>query len=236
MPKQRRGGKTMKKRSKRSSSVLSIPELRSSMEYISSFSEGLVKNTSKSAKQMAKEFAAEWKKTFGKSLDMKASEQYIRHMLAMKGSKRTRKHRGGAYSDAAGAPLDYLTRPGVNLPYGNFLQYVDKGFWNPEPAILKDCGTQQGVMPYPETGSNKMNGGGLLDGISNTMSAFGFRPFIATNPTSVQHDMQTAWKGQPIGPGPESWQQAWKPMMGAPLPPLSPIATYDRNLATQGPV
>jgi hypothetical protein len=236
MPKQKRGGKTMKKHSKQSGSTLTIPELRSSMEYITSYSENLVRSSSKSVKELAKEFAAEWKKIFGKSLDLKAAEQYIKHMKAMKGSKKTRKQRGGTYSDAAGAPLDYLTRPGVNLPYGNFLQYVDKGFWNPEPAILKDCGTQQGVLPYPETGSNKMNGGGLLDALSNTASAFSFRPFIAQNPPSVQQDLQTAWKGQPLGPGPESWQQAWKPMMGAQMPPLSPIATYDRNLSIQGPV
>lgn len=88
MPKQKRGAKTVKRRSKRTSPTLSIPELRSSMEYISSYANSLVQNTSKSAKQLAKDFASEWKKTFGKSLDLKTSEQYIRHFALYEGTQK----------------------------------------------------------------------------------------------------------------------------------------------------
>ena len=226
-------GKTRKMRrksfKKHPVSVLTIPELRKSLDHISHYADDLVKG-GKSVKDMATAFAKEWKKTFDKKLPTDAAESYIRHILGMKRTfrpgKMTRKHRGGAQStELTGAPLDYMTRPGTDIPYGNFLKYVNSGFWNPEPAINWDCGKQTGVLPYPETGSNKMNGGGFIDALFT-------RPFIATNPTSVQYDAQTAWKGQPLGPGPESWQRGYQYQ----LPPGSsptPIATpgiYQRDL------
>lgn len=233
-----RRGKTVKRRSKSTRAksagpVLSIPELRKSMEYISEYTESLLSKGSKSVDAMAKEFAAEWKKVFGKSLSLSAAKNYIRHVLGGRKGKKTRKQRGGA--TLAGAPLDYMTRPGVPLPYGNYLEYVQKGFWNPEPAILKDCGTQQGVLPSATVGTNvvgKMNGGGLLDSVGSAIGAFAMRPFVAQNPVPPQYDAMSAWKGQGTSPGPESWQQTWKPQMsGAQLPPLTLSPVFERDLA-----
>ncbi len=236
MPKHR---KTQKKRAAKAP-AMTIPELRSSMEYIVSYSQSLASKGSKSVKDAAKDFAAEWKKVFGKTLPTKTAEQYVKHMMSMRSprsKKGTRKMRGGAYDDSIGAPLGYQLGPGADLPYGKFEQYVSKGFWNPEPAILADCGKQTGVLPYPETGSNKMNGGGLLDGASNALAAIGFRPFVAQNPPTPQQDLQTAWKGQALGPGPNSYQQAWTSHMSKPaMPPIQGIATYERNLNQVGPV
>lgn len=212
--------------------VLTIPELRQSMDYITHYSSKLVSGTKKSVKELAKDFAHEWKKVFGKSLSPKIAESYVKHILGMKKGKGTRrKQRGGAQDlTLTGAPINYETRPGVPLPYGNFLEYVNKGFWNPEPAILQDCGRQVGVMPTTNISSNQA-GGGVMDFLRQSADAISFRPFVAQNPSTVQQDTMSAWKGQGTGPGPESWQQAWQPKMGNnPLPPMTAVAVYDRDI------
>ncbi len=198
-----RPGHTRKKRhGKQSKQIMSIPELRKSLEYIQMFADQHVKSGKQSVSELAKIFAEEWKKVFGKSLDQRTAESYIKHIRSVGGKKKAttrRKMRGGA-SPIAGAPLDYLTRPGLDLPYGNFLKYVDSGFWYPEPSERFDP-PQQAELPPAGMGSNRMSGG-------NWAAAL-FRPFVATNPPSVQQDAMTAWKGQPLGPGPEVYQQAW---------------------------
>jgi len=211
-------GKTMKKRNLK---VHTIPELRSSLEYIQSYCNKLV-HSSTPLKQKAMSFAQEWKNVFGKTLSPKVAEDYVKHMMSMtKKGKFTRKHRGGG--PIAGAPLDYMTRPGLDIPHGNFTPYIQKGFWNPEPAILKDCGTQQGVMPYPQTGSNLIKGGGILSSIGTGLSAISFRPTEAQNPQTTQHNVMTAWKGLPHGPGGASYDQAWHPRTMTPVTiPLPP--------------
>lgn len=202
------GNKTQKKRHTKSAhNPLTIPELRRSIEHITAYTESIIQSGSSSVKTVAANFATEWKKVFGKTLKPKVAEAYIKSMMKLRKGKQTRKQRGGMSVTApTGAPLDYLTRPGVDLPYGKFLAYVDKGFVNPEPAILKDCGTQQGILPQAGMGSNKMSGGGILD------AAF-MRPFVSSTPMSVQHDASMAWKAQPLPPGPEAWQKTWEPRM-----------------------
>jgi hypothetical protein len=195
-------------KTRKTKSVLTIPELRQSLDHITEYTDSLIKSGTTSTKELASKFASEWKKVFGKPMSLSTAESYIQHMMNMKKGpkkgKHTRKLRGGM------APVDYITRPGTDIPYGNFLSYVSKGFWNPEPSIKYDIAP---VIPYAGTGSNKMNGGGILDTITNTMTAMTTRPFIAQNPQSPQHDMQTLWKGQGIGPGPESYDRAYQYQM-----------------------
>jgi hypothetical protein len=204
-------GKTHKRtrRVSKPRGAMTIPSLRKSLDHIASYGEELARSGKKTSKEAAATFASEWKKTFGKPLSLDAAERYIRHLSGIKGKKKTRKIRGGGL----GAPIDSLTRPGLELPYGNFLPYVKAGFWNPEPAIQADYGKQQPILPYPETGSNKMSGGGFLDSIANGIDAISFRPFTAQNPPSLQNDATTAWKGQPLGPGGNSYDRAYQYQM-----------------------
>jgi hypothetical protein len=202
-------GKTQKrskstKSRKSCSKVLTIPQLRQSLDYISSYADSLVKSGMKLTDESVKSFASEWKRTFGKTLPESSARSYLENLMKMKkSSRRTRKYRGGAQNTMlTGAPNAYMTRPGTDIPYGNFLEYVGKGFWNPEPAIKWDPVRQPPVIPYAETGSNKMNGGGFFDGLS-------MRPFTSQNPTTPMLDAMYAWKGQPLGPGPESYQRAY---------------------------
>ncbi len=231
MPRHR--GKTMKKRvkthkthsrGKSEQKVLTIPELRKSLDYVTQYSAGLVKSGAKSTKEMAAAFAEEWHKVFGAKLDTKTAESYIRHVMSKPvfGSKGTRRKMRGGAVPLAGAPLDHLTRPGLDLPYGQFLKYIDSGFWNPEPATF----TPQGDLPSAGMGSNRMSGGGLIDGISSML----FRPVVATNPPSVQFDAATAWSGQPLGPGPDVTQQAWKPQPIGQAVIVPGLQTYPRML------
>lgn len=221
-------GKTQKRRSK-TKKVLTIPELRQSLDYITDYTDDLIKSA-KTTKEAAQIFASEWKRVFGKVLPMATAESYINHIKNMKKpskkGKHTRKLRGG------NAPIGYMTRPGTDLPYGNFLSYVSKGFTNPEPALQYDNERPLGVLPYPETGSNRMNGGGLYSSIMNTFSAAASRPFVAQNPPSVQQDAQTAWKGQSLGPGSASYERAYQyqmPASGSMGVAVSPVYTRVLN-------
>lgn len=226
-------GKTVKKSKPMTGKVMSIPQLRKGLDHITDYTESLVQSGVSSTKQLAKSFAAEWHRVFGKRMNLSTAESYIKHMMGMKGKsgkKGTRKMRGGS-SPLAGAPMAALTRPGTDLPYGNFLEYVNKGFWNPEPAIKGDTGRDQSIaLPYAGTGSNKISGGGLLSSISNGMNTISFRPFQAENPSSPQQDAMSAWKGQGMGPGPESWQQTWTPRMQQGVAPNPVLGVFQREL------
>jgi hypothetical protein len=194
--------------------AISIPQLRKSLEHITNYSENLVKSGKKNTSEMAYVFSNEWHKVFGKKLDPEISKKYIEHVAAMKTPKKSksRKMRGGAQDmTLTGAPMAYLTRPGVDLPYGQFLPYVTKGFdvGVPTQAILQDCGKQDGVLPYPNTGSNKISGGGLFSAIGDFVSAASDRPFVAQNPPSIQQNAMMSFKGITATPGSEAWQQTW---------------------------
>jgi hypothetical protein len=220
---------------------MSIPELRKSLNHIRGYAERLIKSGGGSVtKEKAREFASEWKKTFGKTMSVKAAEGYLTFLKCSSQTQkklgRTRKLRGGAQSTLlTGAPMAYETRPGTDIPYGNFLKYVNEGFWNPEPAIQADCGKQTGLLPFATTGSNKMNGGGFLSAITapinNFAQAITTRPFVAINPPSVGQDAQTTWKGQPLGPGPNSYDVGYKyqTLPGSRVTVLT-SDVYDRDL------
>lgn len=224
-----RRGKTQKRRS--SKKTLSIPELRSSMEHMTSFSQKLV-HSKISTKEAAKQFASEWKKVFGKTLAPKVAEDYIKH--SMRGKRHTRKHRGGG--PIAGAPIDYMTRPGANLPYGNFQQYVNSGFVTPQPGVLTDAGVRQGVTPQYGMGSNKMAGGGIFDSISTGVNAILNRPFVAENPVTTQQSGMIAWKGMPPSPGGASYDQNWRYISDASKHSFPPASIYTRTLSQQGQI
>lgn len=216
-----------------SSKVLTIPELRKSLDYVTARGEEMASRGGKSMDAMAKEFASEWKKVFGKTLDVSAAKSYLQNMTILKsksGKRPTRKLKGGAQSTLlTGAPMDYMTRPGTDIPYGNFLSYVSKGFWNPEPAISGSPIRPPPVLPYAGTGSNRMGGGGVM---GNFVSALTMRPFGAENPPSVANDAMTAWKGQQLGPGPESYQTAYSYKSAGEVPTVAASPVYARALAS----
>jgi hypothetical protein len=225
-----RRGKTQKKRT--SKHVLSIPQLRSSMEHMVACAEKL-KHSKMSLKQQAKEFSSEWKRVFGKTLAPNAAEAYLKYSQHTK--KFTRKHRGGA-APIAGAPLEYTQRAGTDLPYGNYTKYVDSGFLTPQPGVLTDAGVRQGVTPQYGMGSNRINGGGILDSLSTGLGAILNRPFVGMNPESGQHAVMSAWKGLPPSPGAASYQPTWNYISDASRNPYPQPSIYTRTLSQQGAI
>jgi len=184
--------------------TLTIPQLRQSLEHMESYSDKLA--GTKPVSQAAKLFASEWKRVFGKTLSPKDAEAYLSKKMKGRKYKKTRKHRGGAI--LTGAPLDHITRAGgyAQAQEASYPPLVTKGFWTPQPAILQDSETQQGVVPYPSTGSNKaMAGGGLLSSLSSSFAAASFRPYVAENPVTSLQSMGSSFKGLPSGPGPNSY-------------------------------
>ena len=197
--------KTRKGRThKRHTAALTIPQLRKSLEHMESYSDKLA--GTKPASQAAKLFASEWKRVFGKTLSPKDAEAYLSKKMKNGKYKKTRKHRGGAM--LTGAPLDHITRAGgyTQPSDSSYPPLVAKGFWTPQPAILQDSETQQGVIPNPTTGSNKaMAGGGILSNLASPFVAASFRPYVAENPVTSLQSMGSSFKGLPAGPGPHSY-------------------------------
>jgi hypothetical protein len=197
-----RKGRSRSKTQKKNTDLLTIPELRSSIDHMDSYANKLV-SSKVPLSAAAKNFASEWKHVLGKQLSPKAATDFIKYKMKQHKHGKTRRHRGGGYANL-GAPLDHITRAGADLPHGNYPEHVTKGFWNPEPAILQDAASQQ-TTPYSTTGSNKMNGGGLLNSWGSALAAASFRPVVAQNPLSNQHAAMLSFKGLPIGPGAASY-------------------------------
>ena len=171
--------KTRKNTHHKKGKAVTIPELRRSFEYMERVvDEGLGKK--ESYDKVALTVRKEWRKTFSKDLDKKSAELFVTNRMAHGRTHRryTQRHRGGA-SPIAGAPLDYTTRQGVylapgqipdkdgHLPltgnkvstFGNYLQYVSKGFGVGIPEIAQDMpyntnGYVPGMPPWPHVPAN----------------------------------------------------------------------------------
>lgn len=89
--------------------VMSIPELRTSMQHMEAYTHQLVRSR-KSPKELAGKFASEWRATFGKALERKQAEAYIKHAMSTRRNT-TRRMRGGSdyrgfQNEIRGAPMD----------------------------------------------------------------------------------------------------------------------------------
>lgn len=201
--------------SRKSEGIYSIPELRRSFEHVEDF---LLRkaHSNDSHPDIVKDFQKEWRKVFHKEIDKKSAEAYVDHVLLQaKTSKRylrhTKKHKGGQ------APLNYITRPGLYPPpgqippnaYGDILEYVSKGFWNPEPAQQYDPVPGQTIYPTSvptEMGNNTVQKGGKR-GTRKLRKSGGTRLIPASVPTSILQDAQDMFYGKQVGPSPDQTQR-----------------------------
>lgn len=208
--------------------IASIPELRRAFEHIEEVVDRKVKQKVPK-EEISKELRKEWHGVFFKVLDKKSADAYVEERMSQKGRRVTRRARrssrskGGAQA-IAGAPLDYMTRQGVylapgqiptaqgHLPlssgapsaFGSYVQYVDKGFWNPEPGQSYD--PVPGQPPWPVVpagmGSNLVKGGkrALRRGgsLQSVLAQIGARPISASVPAGVLQDAQDSWHGKQI--------------------------------------
>lgn len=147
----------------------------------------------------------------------------------------------------AGAPLDYTTRAGIylapgqiptsagHLPlsdgskssFGSFVQYVDKGFWNPEPGQSYDpipgqtrfptstpVGMGTNTVHFSSKGGSRKNktrkvrrgrGGALMPA---TISQAFMHPISSSSPPSILQDGQDMWYGKNVGPSPDQIERS----------------------------
>ena len=194
------------RRSTKTKGIYSIPELRRSFEHIEKYVDDKI-NAKESKEHIIKDLKKEWKNVFFKELNRTSAESFVNSR--MKCQRKTRKN--GKMSGGFVAPVDYVTRPGIYLEpgqipveghgghYGNYVDYVNSGFRNPEIAQQYD--PVQGQTRFPtHTGGNKKRrlrkslkkGGGL----GSILTEIGNRPVPATVPSHPLHDIMSISKGQ----------------------------------------
>ena len=225
---------------KKYSGIMTIPELRRSFEHIEDF---LTKelNSKASKGEIVTHLQKEWEDVFFKPLNRKAAEAYVEHVMTYKSRRLTRKSgkKHGGAEPLAGAPLDYNTRPGLYIQpaaippnaYGNILDYVSKGFWNPEQAHSYDPVPGQthyvtsvpkgmGENTFIKGGSKKTRKlrrtGGNLAQIGATLSQVSHVP--GSVPPSNLQNLQSMWQGKNVGPSPDQIQREPQYMLGNRLP------------------
>jgi len=206
---------------------MGLPEIRRGLQYIESYAQTALKKTD-DMRAAAADFAREWYAVFNKRLELADAEEYLKHATefaapASGAAKGKGKQHGGV------APVDYQLRAGELPPYGTFLPYVSNGFGISIPEMssssLCAAGGTPAVMPYPDTGSNRMLGGSAAGapkskakkqrgaGVMDTLGQIFTHP-APSNPTSVMTDAITAYRGQPLPPGGASTVKAWNYMSG----------------------
>jgi len=232
--------------------IYSIPELRRAFEHIEEVADQMIqKNMTKEA--MIKQFRKEWSQTFHKALDKKSADAFLVHRMETK-----RRVRGGA-APIAGAPLDSTLRPGIYLDqgripgadggltstvgggeekepavvgggYGSYVQYVDRGFFNPEIAQQYDPVRGQTAFPIApriDMGSNAfppLRGGKRgrktrkSRGGSAILEQAYMRPIPADVPTSVMFDVQSKLSGISSGLSPDLTQSRPNYQLGSVYP------------------
>jgi hypothetical protein len=248
--------------SKKTKGIHSIPELRRSFEHIEEYVDRKIA-LKESKEQIVKDLRKEWSKVFFKELNKKSAEAMVSEKLNKKHTSRHRtlRKRGGAGAQLAntatpiaGAPNDYTTRQGVylapgqiptaagHLPlsdgakssFGSYVQYVDKGFWNPEPGQSYDPVPGQPPWPVPPVGmgSNAVHFANAVKGGSRNRSRKARRggsmgallsqafthPISASSPPSILQDGQDMWYGKQVGPSSDQVQRGVNYQLGAVFP------------------
>jgi hypothetical protein len=244
--------KTRKHSSKREKGIYSIPELRRSFEHIEDYVDKKIA-LRESKEQLVKDLRKEWSRVFLKELDKKSADAFVTERLSKASTRRhkTLRRHGGAgaqlantYTPIAGAPNDYTTRAGIylapgqipdkagHLPlsdgsksnFGSYVQYVDKGFWNPEPGQSYDpvpgqtrfptstpVGMGDNTVHFAAKGGKRNNKritrrkGGASTG--SLISQAYMRPIPSSSPPAILQDMQDMWYGKSVGPSPDQTQR-----------------------------
>ena len=161
-----RKGKGTRRKTALKSRALTIPELKHCFDTVETETYDLLKSGLPQA-ETVKKFQALWKSIFHRSVTKEAAESYLQVKRGTKirpVRKGTRRQKGGAA--LAGAPLDHMTRPGVDGYYGSFPAYQSSGlaFYDTinKDGLVQGCGTTDITPSVSATmGSNEfLKGGG----------------------------------------------------------------------------
>jgi hypothetical protein len=221
-----------KRKSKDRKFSMGIPQLRQAMTHITKYAHSLAKS-----KNSVKQFQSEWQATFHKPLSEKVAKDYLNHISKYK-SKTLRKKRGGG--GGSPAPLAYRMEPGAQIPYGNFPEYLTKGFFVPMSDNIANCGKIDSTVTVPaDMGSNKVGGGkrrktlkkrGGADPFSEFISGLGTiaqRPWASQNPPLFHQEQIMQYKGYPASPGGDPSQRTWQ--YNNPAKGIQPLPVAERQ-------
>jgi hypothetical protein len=240
--------------------IHSIPELRRSFEHIEEFVDNKI-HLKEGKDKIIKDLRKEWSRVFFKDLDKKSADAFVSdRMTKLSGSRhRTLRRRGGAgaqlantYTPIAGAPNDYTTRQGIylapgqipdkngHLPlsdgsksaFGSYVQYVDKGFWNPEPGQSYDpipgqtrfptsvpVGMGDNTVHFTSKGGRRRTRRGGSR-IGSLLSEAYNHPIPSSAPPGILQDMQDMWYGKQVGPSPDQVQRSPNYQLGSIYPKI----------------
>jgi len=225
---------------KKQKGIYSIPELRRSFDHIEHFVNEKF-DAHEPKERIVKDLRKEWSRVFLKDLDKKSAEAFVDNRIKKhKGSRhRTLRRSGGAA--LSGAPASFVpnqpTQQGLylapgqipdkagHLPlsdggksnFGSFVQYVSKGFWNPEPGQSYDPVPGQTRFPTSVPvgmGTNtvhfKASGGKrktrrLRRGGAN--APYQALPGQASNPPGIFQDVKDIFLGKTVGASPDQVQR-----------------------------
>lgn len=169
---------------------MEIPELKRAFDALRDGINKILKEGDNNPAQIRK-MQKLFKSIFHRPISAESAEAYIqiRRGTVIKLSKRrTRKQKGGMAA-LAGAPLDFMTRPGIDGTHVSVPAYQTQGlgFYNKinMEGITQECGTKD-ITPFvPVTiGSNEVQKGG-------------------GSPPGIWDDMGTALQGRHLGASPD---------------------------------
>lgn len=200
--KTRRGGQRRK-------AFMTIPEIKSSFDAIENATYRILREGGTLSDQV-KKFKVQWKAIFHRPVNTDSAEAYLKiKQMSKRHKNKTRKHTGGGGA-IAGAPLDYVTRPGVSGEYGSFLQYQTMGSAPTPPtiAMTADCGVKD-ISPSAASvaaAQTLQRGGTLADFTHKTFQS----PGEQSVPSSILNNMRSYLDGRLSESSPAAYQPALK--------------------------
>ena len=205
------GGGTAKR-----SKPLSIPELKQAFDELDAGVREILKS-GEPAEQQTKKFQKAWQSIFHRPVPKEAAESYLAIKrsapVAPPRANTTRKMKGGASAaPIAGAPLDYMTRPGVDGTYGSFPAYQSSGlaFYDKinQEGMFQECGVKDFTPKVPAGMGSNQAGGAFTDAARVALN----RPFVSSVPPSVGQDVEDYFAGKTLGPSPDPSESKLKYM------------------------
>lgn len=196
---------------KRRASSHNIPSLKHSFDAFEHEVNKIVQ-TERDHKKRVRKVQDVWRKIFGRPVEAIAAEAYLQVKASTRSAKTRKSQRGGS-APLSGAPLDFMTRPGVDGVHGSFPPYVASGlsFYNTinQDQLNKGVGLSAFEPAVPvDMGSNQAGGAALYDAAFLATT----RPAAPSSPPGVIDDLQTFAQGRPLGASPDASQNHLKYM------------------------
>jgi hypothetical protein len=176
------------------SKSLTIPQLKNAFDYIEKYGKG---------RPSVGDFQKEWKKVFGRPIEKDHADSYLKFIQ----TKPLRHYRGGNPGVFAGQGMIQGASDNGLRPYGVFQEYISSGFEVGIPAMSSQVMCEKGIVGPQGPAPTGMSGGRALRIMRRSTrkrNVSGGNFPQSSNPTSLLHDISTAWKGLPLPASPSA--------------------------------